>query len=32
LGDIVNVNEEHKGRYGYGYGKKPDINSKKKGA
>lgn len=32
LGDIVNVNEEHKGRYGYGYGKKPDINTKKKGA
>lgn len=32
LGDIVNVNEEHKGRYGYGYGKKPGINTKKKGA
>ena len=32
LGDIVNVNEEHKGRYGYGYGKKPGINTKKKGS
>lgn len=32
LGDIVNVNDEHKSRYGYGYGKKPGINTKKKGS
>jgi capsular polysaccharide biosynthesis protein len=32
LGEIVNVNEEHKGHYGYGYGKKPGIGSKKKGS
>lgn len=32
LGDIVNVYEEHKGRYGYGYGKKPSANKNKKGS
>jgi capsular polysaccharide biosynthesis protein len=31
LGDIVNVHEEHKGRYGYGYGNKSGT-TKKKGA
>lgn len=32
LGDIVNVHEEHKGRYGYGYGNKSGTTAKKKGA
>ena len=32
LGDIVNVHQDGKNRYGYGYGNKPAANTKRKGS